>query len=260
MHLLEVFPAEWLLLAVICVLFLTDSVVLLDPREALLYPTRGEWAVAFGSRGFTLLGRPTYLLNLWTLHRPVFRLTLRETHLSQRSGLESNGSPSQAKDWEELRHAFGALLLVPWAVAMGLFVFLPLGLFTAYGRSALWAALVLVYGTTVVGVFLVWQGRHTFALEAADWAGLAFDILACPPHALNLVRKLSLHVSRTRLPDTDLLPVAAMLLSGNAEQTFFRQLAVMVDDLMDIENNEAELGLLGELRKALAQEISRGSC
>ena len=52
--------------------------------------------------------------------------------------------------------------------------------------------------------------------------------------------------------------VAATLLSGNAEDALFRQLVVMVDDLMDIENNEAELARLGELREALTREVPRG--
>ncbi|TDN70957.1 hypothetical protein [Paraburkholderia sp. BL10I2N1] len=69
---------------------------------------------------------------------------------------------------------------------------------------------------------------------------------------------MSLHASRGKLPDTDLVRVSATRLSGDVEDALFRQLVVMVDDLMDIENNEAELGRLGELREALTREVSRG--
>ncbi|CAJ7237253.1 Uncharacterised protein [Burkholderia pseudomallei] len=258
MYLLESIPTEWLILIVIAVLYLTDSVVLLDAREALIYPPGSGWAVAFGSRTFTLRGRPTYLLSVWMPHRPVFRLSLREICLDEPLALAAGRAPMVAKNWDELRRAYGALLLVPWAVAAGLFVFLPLGLFTAYGHRALWSALVWIYGPALAGVILAWRDRHTFGLTGTDWAGLAFDVLACPPHALNLVRKLSLHSSRSRLPDTDLLRVAAALLSEDAKDAFRRGLEVMVEDLMDVENNEAELERLGALREALKQEVSRG--
>jgi hypothetical protein len=258
MHILEAVPAEWLILVVVVVLFLTDSVVLLDPREALIYPTRSAWAVAFGSRGFTLRGRPACLLSLWAPHRPVFRLTLRDTRLGKPSAPASESGAPSAEAWGELRSAFGPLTRLPWEVALGLFVFLPLGLFTAYGYRALWAAVLWAYGPALWGVIVAWRCRHTFGLTSAQWAAIAFDVLACPPHALNLVRKLSLHTSRTKLPDTDLLRVAATLLSGDAENTFFRELVAMVDDLIDIENDEAELARLGALREALTREVARG--
>lgn len=256
MYLLEAVPTEWLILVAVVTLYVTDSVVLLNSRDALIYPGPG-WAVAFGSRAFTLRGRPTCLLSVWTPHRPVFRLKLLETRLNVPLASATDDAPTLAEAWDKLRSAFGALVFVPWAVAVGLFVFLPLGLFTPYGHRAIWTALVWIYGPVIVGVVLAYRNRNTFGLSRTDWSGLAFDVLACPPHALNLVRKLSLLASRSKLPDKDLLRVATALLADEAEITFYQGLVVMIDDLMDIVSNEAELARLSALRETITQEVFR---
>lgn len=258
MHLLEAVSTEWLILIVVAMLYLTDSVVMLGTRDALIYRASSGWAVTFGSRTFTLRGQPTCLLSVWTPHRPVFRLSLLETRRDIPRASVTEDTPTPTKDWDELCNAFGVLAFVPLAVAVGLFVLLPLGLFTPYGHRAVWAALVWIYGPAIVGVVLGWRNRKTFGLTRTNWVGLAFDVLACPPHALNLVRKLSLHASRDELPDTDLLRVATTLLADKAEIAFYQGLTVMVDDLMDIVNSDEELTRLGALRAAITQETSRG--
>ncbi|RQR34811.1 hypothetical protein [Burkholderia sp. Bp9142] len=257
MNLLDVVPTEWLIVLVVVALALADSLVLLDSREVLINPASGKWAVVPCSRIFTLRGKATCLLNPLLLHRPVFRLTLGEAQLRHSPELLSNFASTSRQEWDELRRDFNAVCLLPWVVATGLFVLLPLGLFTEYGHVALWAALACIYVPALAGICVAWRDRHALGLSVGDWASLAFDVLACPPHALNLVRKLSLLASRARLPDGDLLRVAASLFSGDEEFELYRQVAAMVDELTVVESDEAELATLRELRTALSREISR---
>lgn len=256
MHLLDVVPTEWLILIAVVALAVADSVVLLDPREVLITGARRRWAVVPSSRSFTLRGKATCLLSPLLLHRPVFRLALGETQLRR---LPDDTSTSR-EAWDAFRREFGAVSLLPWVIAAGLFVLLPFGLFTGYGHRALWGALVCIYCPIFAGIYVAWRNRQAFGLSVSDWASVAFDVIACPPHGLNLVRKLSLQASRARMPDQDLLRVAASLFSGIEEYELYRQVAAMVDELMVVESDEAELVSLNDLRNALGREISQDGC
>lgn len=166
-------------------LYLVDSSMLLYGNEGIV-TTRGRsgWRVAFGS-GIELRGRDLHVPAPLFPHRPVFRLTW-DFAAAQRGAAEAG--------WTALRAHLKPLTLPIWGTATGLFVLLPLGLFTRLGDGMLVAALVVLYASVLAALAWLAFARARLNLKPRRLAQLAFEALVCPPFALNLARKLSAEV------------------------------------------------------------------
>jgi hypothetical protein len=187
------YEAELLGLALL--LYLYDSSALLYSNEAMFSCNRARrWSVSTGWAGFTFAGRTLCILNPFTPHHPAFRLAWDvasiETPALQPPAVDSTGS--DRANWSDRASAFDRLLLTTWLAWIALFVMLPVGLFTAAGAYVVVPALVLLYGSSVVGL---WRLRRSAAHRPADekrFVGFAFECLACPPFAANMIRRITL--------------------------------------------------------------------
>jgi len=175
------YEAELLALAVL--FYLYDSSVLLYSNEAVLTAdAAGRWSATMGWTGFVIAGRSLCMLNPFTPQRPAFRLSW------DFDGLEREG---QTIAWALRAQEFKILApttLISWAA---LFVLLPLGMFTALGAYAVVPALVLLYGSTLLALFHL-RRKRTVLFGGRRFLGLAFECLACPPFAVNIVRRTTL--------------------------------------------------------------------
>jgi hypothetical protein len=170
-----------LLMGLVALLYVGDSTLLLHRNEGVLLAAGGKrWSVDLGSRDFRLAGKHVFIPNPLLPHRPLFRLTWQ---------LEG-AAAGTADDWDAHREAVRPLAPFIWAIAIALFVLLPLGFFTRLGDPPLVAALVLLYAGIIAALTWVWRNRLKFALDGKQFAGLAFESLVCSPLALNLTRKL----------------------------------------------------------------------
>src|SRR3546814_8336437 len=59
---------------------------------------------------------------------------------------------------------------------------------------ALLALTAAIYLVALLLVISLWRRREAFGLERRTAAWLAFESVACPPHAINLVRKHGLQI------------------------------------------------------------------
>jgi hypothetical protein len=171
---------ELLLVAVVVLFYLHDSATLLYCDEFVLHEARGRWHASVG--GLQWRGRFLYLPNPfapWRAHRRCSWLA------GSRGQPGSIPAPAESScRWPmQVGVAFQAVLL--------LFV-LPLLLWRFPHPLALLALLVLVYATALVLAWLAWRGRARIGLDARALAWIAFDCLACPPHSINLVRRLGM--------------------------------------------------------------------
>jgi hypothetical protein len=163
--------------------YLYDSTVLLYSNEAVLASDfRQHWSAATGTAGFLLAGRTLCMLNPFTPHRPSFRLRWDFNSLAQ-----APQSPSMDR-----AHDLKVLAPTTLAAAIGLYVLLPLGMFTALGAYAVIPALVLLYGSIVVSLFLVRRRKILIAAGGRRFLSLAFECMACPPFGVNMVRRTTL--------------------------------------------------------------------
>lgn len=172
------------LLALAVIFYLYDSSVLLYSNEAVFTCDASQrWAASTRRTGFMFAGRSLRVLNPFTPHRPSFRLSWNFDRL------ESDGNdPSWCARAQEFK------ILAPTTLIAGiaLFFLLPLGMFSALGRYAVIPALILLYGSTVLALFRLRRLGLLAALDRWRFLGFAFECLACPPFAVNIVRRITL--------------------------------------------------------------------
>jgi hypothetical protein len=192
--------------------YLYDSTVLLYSNEAVLAcDGRRHWSAATGMAGFLLAGRTLCVLNPFTPHRPSFRLRWEFNSLA----------PAPQSQWMDRADELKVLAPTTWSAGIGLYVLLPLGMFTALGAYAVIPALVLLYGSIIASLILVRRRQILIARGATRFLSLAFECIACPPFGVNMVRRTTLG-----LGIAEPLPLAAVRLLDAAGWTKLRALCV----------------------------------
>jgi hypothetical protein len=219
--------------------YLYDSSVLLYSNEAVLAcDSRRHWSAATGMAGFLLAGRTLCVLSPFTPHRPSFRLRWDFNSLAQ----------VPHSQWMDRAHDLKVLAPTTMTAAMGLYVLLPLGMFTALGAYAVIPALVLLYGSIIVSLFLVRRRKILITPGGTRFLTLAFECIACPPFGVNMVRRTTLGL---RIAEP--LPLAAARLLDAAGWAELRLLCVarVEDALQSAAAGSAEEKLLQAQRQRL---------
>lgn len=236
-----VFSAEVLLMVAIIGLYLYDSAQLLYCNEAVLIPRRqGAWIIDFGSENLSVIGKELYISNPFLIHRPLFRLSWK---------FES--SDEVVEPWEPPHGIFAPLGLLVWNMAIALFIFLPLGLFTRLGDLILLPALLLLFSSILVALAWIWFHRTTFHLSTKRFAELAFESIICPPFAINLLR----HVAMAIPVREDLVSAGRRLQNSSDWSQTRSQLIMRLANEIEFEDTESDrYRLLQERRRQLANE------
>ncbi len=235
---------EVLLMALVTGLYLYDSALLLFSNEAVLSPTRwrSRWVSGFGSIGVTLRGKGLLLPNPLLPTRPMFRLAWK---------LEGS-TPHPPGDWAESRKQLRTYSPFVWSLAAVMFVLLPVSLTGQFGDGLLLLAFALIYFNVLCTLLLLWFDRKTWSFTGKGFAAMAFDLLLCPPFALNLVRRLSL-----RVPVREDFVVAARRLQSPSDwQATRAALAARLEEelLGEEENSTRHAALLRRLEEFKTEE------
>lgn len=213
---------EALVILVALAFYLYDSLMLLASNEAVLeLGFNGSWSAAFGSNRWKIGGKEPYLPNALLPHLQTYRLTWTM----------SVGDEIQSET-DSLRPAQELFRLIPFVYvsALCMFVLVPIGFFANMGIFFLAAAIVLMYLNNLVALVILWYMRTAFNLTNSQFFSLAFECIACPPFAINLIRKLSrlvvckedfLGASTRLLSDAQLVDVHAACLLRVDEQIDF---------------------------------------
>jgi hypothetical protein len=175
--------SEQLLPAGAIAFYLYDSLLWLFGDELVLIRGARRWSFAAGS-DWLLLRRRLYLPNPFTPQRLLWRACW--------SAASQDGAATdlaaQAAVWQLLRplRVLVLVLLVLIVVALPALV--------AGGATPLWllALLAAIYGIAGVAVIWIWRQRAALGLSARACRALSLDAIACPPFAINLVRKIAL--------------------------------------------------------------------
>jgi hypothetical protein len=233
------YEAELLALAVI--FYLYDACVLLYSNEAVFVCNgAGRWAVTTGRSGFMFSGRSLCVLNPFTPHRPSFRLHWDFERL------DSAGKDSA---WSARAQEFKRLVPTTLTGGIALFLLLPLGMFTALGRYAVIPAVLLLYGSTLLALFRLRREGILAALDGWRFLGFAFECLACPPFAVNMVRRITL-AERIAEP----VPLAAVrLLDADSWMRLRDHCLLRLDEAMQlVAENSDDQKLLEAQRQRLS--------
>jgi hypothetical protein len=187
------------LLALAVLFYLYDSSVLLYSNEAILTCDRAQrWTATTGWIGFVLAGRSLCLLNPFTPYRPSFRLSWDFNLLEPET---------KDREWPKRAQEFESIAPLTVTAGIALFLMLPLGMFTEFGRYAVISAVVVLYGSILLALFQLRRKQILAAAGRRHFWGFAFECLACPPFAVNMVRRITL---RDRIAEP--APLAAVRL------------------------------------------------
>ena len=215
----------------ICLFYLYDAALGLQSDEGLLLHGR-RWRAILATQGFEL--RKVWLVwpSVVLPHRAVYRMRWSNTCID----LPGQYSASQAGALAEHATSFKPFAIPLYALAMLLFVALPLALFVLHSEVVLLVLAALIYLCTLCIAFLALRHGRKGHTDAKTARAIALQIMLCPPFALNTVQKLSLTYAPE--PGSDLLQASKQLMSAQ----LWAELSQRVQHLMTTEMQEiAEL-------------------
>ncbi|CAN5477637.1 hypothetical protein BH11PSE9_BH11PSE9_26160 [soil metagenome] len=223
----------WLVLLIVA-LYLKDSLLLLEPDEAVMVRRLGGgWRAGFGIRSWRLAGREPYLANPFAPHQPVLRLTWRM------AGAPAAGATATPGWRPDLPAELMRLGVFAWASWLGLFVLIPGLLLARLDALTTLIGVGLVYLNIALSLVATWRWRKRLGLGDRTCALLAFECLACAPYAANLVRR----VAATRESKVDFTLAARRLLSPADMSVVNRECLARIDERIESEGDEASRSL-----------------
>jgi len=173
----------WLLAGIVA-FYLYDAAMLLYANELVAWPRRRGWAAAVGG-DTQWRGAFAFLPAWWRPASPVLRL----------QWMRAPGTGATGLDVQPLLRALRPLQVGVWLMAALLFLVLPLLLWGWRHWQGLLVLLVAIYLLSTGMIVYVARRRAVLGLSRRAVTALAIDALACPPFALNLVRKIGLRQS-----------------------------------------------------------------
>ena len=209
------------LILLIAALYLYDSVLLLFSNEAVVHRVGGGTQVFFPHENATFGRRLTLLLPLMLPFFLAFKFSWDTSPGRDRTSSTENFIKQCSVNCILLA------ALAPFTVFIGIGVFLavPVGLHFLPTIGFL-ALVVFIYFGIVYLLIRLWLIRDSCGLTKEKFFALAFESLACPPCAVNLLRKVSLHLPQA----LDLVDFVEQALPLNEQQDVVLRIIKRVDD------------------------------
>lgn len=178
------FSFEALLVLGIIGFYLYDSMILLRYDEVVFSESFGRWTFSHPDNNLRVRHKALFLPNPFTPFKPMFRVAWSPNDLPL-----AEGNTAELLQVVGLTRPLGVVVML--LLAEMLFV-VPAVIFTLGTGPLFLGALAAVYLTVLLALGLVYVNRAGLALSNKRFASLAFDSLACPPFAINLLRKITL--------------------------------------------------------------------
>jgi hypothetical protein len=173
-------PTElWLPLGAIA-FQLYDATQALWHNEVLFERAQGRWHIRADS-ALRRWGRRFVLPNPFMPQRPLFRAAWSIDDVR----------PTADQDFAPLFAALRPLGVICQLLMFMLLALWPLCWILGAGLTVL-ALFISYYLLVIVALILVFRRRNRLSLNSRAFWSLAFDVLACAPFAVNIVRRLSL--------------------------------------------------------------------
>ena len=219
-------PFEVLLILGIVGFYVFDSARLLYFNELILAETYGHWSFACPRTRWALKGKLPFIPNPVTpdtvLLRVVWSVGEKELDLD---ALE------KTRRFIQETRILGYFILVLFTLMI---IILP-GVLYRFGTGTfLLITFTSIYLTILALLGVVYRKRDALGLSQKAMTSIVIDCLACPPFAINLVRKISL------LHPVEIDPVAFAL--EHFEKPKFAQLANALKERLDEELDLEEEG------------------
>ena len=228
---------ETLLLFGIAAFYLIDTSMLLYRDEVVFVKSGAHWRAPVGT-GFMLAGRYPALPGLIVPGAPIFR------------SVWCAPAAANEPNTELLLQILRPLRWPARFIALLLFLVLPLALFVNMGPQLMLALLCLLYVTSCLSVAYVARRRFVLGLSRKDVIAIAFDVIACPPFAINLVRRVTLRCGLTVSADQ----FAVAVLNANAHAKLVRVLEARSDAMPKQDDSNVDLNRSDDDHQSFGRE------
>lgn len=192
--------------------------MLLSINELLLTQSHKGWFYKFPELSFQLLRKYLLLPNPLTPDVAIFRTSWPKRSQS----IDKTRLDGFVQALEPIQSIIGVLLLL-------LFIYLPV-IALVYGSGA---KLLIIFGMTYLFIFViliyVFNNRDRLCISNSRFVSLAFEAVACPPFALNIVRKISLNYSNIGDP----VSFSKCMFDLNSKTEFNRDISQVINKNID---------------------------
>jgi len=236
--------AELQLLLAAVFFYLYDASVLLHPDEGLLSPSGGRsWAFVYRPNSVALRGRLVHVPNPLLPHRPVYRVAWSAEAVSF----------ADSVDWDERRVRYSVLIPFVYLAALSIFVLLPACLFWGRSDEQVLAVAALIYANSIAAAIAVVRCRNALGLTRRRAWTTGIECVLCPPFAVNLIRRLSIH---ERIA-TSIPAVGTTLLDAAGWEALKAKLVASQDDEIEDATSDDLRGALLQARATLMAAKAR---
>jgi hypothetical protein len=232
-------PFELLLPLGVVAFYLFDSSQMLYANELIFTLSNGRWDFSAGT-GLILFGRHLYLPNPLTPQLAGFRVSWSDAPRERDMTGAAAVRELEQQLWLQKDLARGLLVTLLLA--------LPLMLAWRGAGLELLVVFALGYTLSIIIMIDVIRRRRALHLSRRKLWSLSFDAIACPPFAINMVRKLSaLHA----LPDD-----AIVFARSEFPPEVFKKLLLRIVERLDQEIAIKDVASAdGERLRAFRQEL-----
>lgn len=213
---------SWLLIGAIG-FYLYDSIRLVAPEEVLLVKSFRGWSGVLPKGFFQVRGRNVYLPNPLMPCTALFQVDWLRGNLGINA---ANGRRPQVIG-EQLK-IFQILAMV---LLVEMMVLLPVTATTIGLGVEFLSALILVYLTIFSVVYELHARKKALGLSHKSFLSISFDCIACPPFAINTVRK----ITKAIVIDVDLIKFASENFSSSEYAAFAASLNKEIQEVLDVE-------------------------
>ena len=231
---------EALLIVGIFFFYIYDSVILVSSNQLFFIKSLGRWSVSFPSDRWRIMGKMLHIPNPATPYNLLFIASLDEP---------SGTSRIKSKEMTSLMANVNYIQIFVMLLMLLMLIVFPLVTYNhGLGSTAL-IILMLIYLTIIVMICYLYIKKEFYGLSNTNFTALAFESIACPPFALNILRKLSLKCPFQQDP----IKFAVKNLDVASFKTFKEQLAESLAEQLEWEVEECSPRslYLGKYRKKL---------
>ncbi len=216
---------EALLILGVLGFYLYDSAILVFSNELIFVESYGRWSVSLPSSRWRMMGKLLFFPNPLTADNLIFRTTWSTA---------DNPSNPELEDMSKLLAPVSYLRILVMVLMVLLAIVFPFVIFRLGAGVDFLKVLFLIYFTIINMLCYIYIKRVNLGLDKKTFATLAFDALACPPFAINLLRKISLRHMLCKNP----VEFAAKKLEPEAFKRFIEELNKRLSEELECEDEE----------------------
>ncbi len=209
---------ETLLVLGVFILYIYDSLMLLSINELLITRSRNNWSYKLPFLEYQLLRKYPLLPNLLMPGIAIFR-----TYWP--------GPSTKSSNINEVNDFIKKLLpiqLIIYVLLVLQLIILPMIVYYYGSGVKLLIVFAAIYFTILGALIYIFCNRDNLYISRTKFLSLAFESLACPPFALNIVRNISLNYPELNDP----LMIAKKVFDTASYKTFCGDLASVVEKNM----------------------------